>query len=267
MPRRRAAFAFVSVVVGCGGVTAASSRDASTDAPLVDAPSGGDASVVSSDADALPPLINDASPPEAAAYVDATPFPPFDASLPALPVCEAGSYFVTVDDGTGGAHVDRWGQDVCRLRRRRESVGRARGLRKPLRRRVRLGVRWRRCPRSVVERGRRPSQLDRHLFWLGSLRILRRQPGCEFPHGGRRDRVQHATVQRVGIRQYGRGQLHPESPSAGRGSWLHRGYVLRARRVMTTTAHWDCLLGGVLYALSKPTRHLLGSEPSAAGVG
>jgi hypothetical protein len=101
MARCRAAFAFVSVVVGCGGATAASSRDASTDAPLADAPGGGDAAAVSSEADVLPPLINDASPPEAAAYVDATPFPPFDASLPALPVCEAGSYFVTVDDGTG----------------------------------------------------------------------------------------------------------------------------------------------------------------------
>jgi hypothetical protein len=102
MPRR-AAFAFVSVVVGCGGVTAASSpssRDASTDSPLADAPSG-DAAVFSSDADAPPSLIDDASPPEAAAAGDVALFPPFDASLPALPVCEAGSYFVTVDDGTG----------------------------------------------------------------------------------------------------------------------------------------------------------------------
>ncbi len=96
MLRRRTAFALVSVVVGCGGVNAASSRDASTDAP-----SGGDTAVVTPDADALPPLIDDASSPDAAGYRDATSFPPFDASLPALPVCEAGSYFVTVDDGTG----------------------------------------------------------------------------------------------------------------------------------------------------------------------
>jgi hypothetical protein len=101
MPRRRAAFAFASVVAGCGGATAASSRDASTGAPLADAPSGGDAAAVSSDADVLPPLVDDAGPPEAAAYVDVTPLPPFDASLPALPLCEAGSYFVTVNDGTG----------------------------------------------------------------------------------------------------------------------------------------------------------------------
>jgi hypothetical protein len=100
MPRRRAAFAFVSVVVGCGGVTAAGSRDASTDTQLADATSGDAAAVVPSDAGVLPPLVGDTSPPEAA-YVDVSPFPPFDASLPALPVCEAGSYFVTVDDGTG----------------------------------------------------------------------------------------------------------------------------------------------------------------------
>src|SRR5208282_2643794 len=36
-----------------------------------------------------------------AAAMDVARLPPFDASLPALPVCEAGSYFVTVDDGTG----------------------------------------------------------------------------------------------------------------------------------------------------------------------
>jgi hypothetical protein len=96
MPRRRAAFALVTAVIGCGGASAASSRDASTDAP-----GGGDGAVSSPDADERPPLIGDAGPPEAAAYADVTLFPPFDASLPALPACEAGSYFVTVDDGTG----------------------------------------------------------------------------------------------------------------------------------------------------------------------
>ncbi len=54
----------------------------------------------------MPPLITDAGSDDANGFVDVSPLPPFDASLPALPSCEAGSYFVTLVDGAGVQALD-----------------------------------------------------------------------------------------------------------------------------------------------------------------
>jgi hypothetical protein len=92
---RLLACSIVSTAVGCGGVTAAGPPDASADAVV------GDAQIVV-DATAPPSFTPDAGseePLDARSFVDVSPLPPFDASLPALPDCDAGGYFVTVDDG------------------------------------------------------------------------------------------------------------------------------------------------------------------------
>jgi hypothetical protein len=101
MARRLLACALVSAAVGCGGVTAAEPRDASTDAMVT-----ADAHVVI-DATAAPPPLTDASSEEgASAFEDVSPLPPFDASLPALPSCDADGYFVTINDGAGSWVLD-----------------------------------------------------------------------------------------------------------------------------------------------------------------
>jgi hypothetical protein len=96
--------ALVSAAVGCGGVTAAGSPDASTDALVADAR-------VVIDGTAPPPLITDSGSEEADSldagpFEDVSPLLPFDASLPAPPSCDAGSYFVTIVDGAGVRILD-----------------------------------------------------------------------------------------------------------------------------------------------------------------
>lgn len=104
MAPRLLACALVSAAVGCGGVTAAGPQDASADVLVTDAQIAIDA--IAADSTTPPTLITDAGADEASTFVDVSPLPPFDASLPALPDCDAGGYFVTIDDGAGVRVLD-----------------------------------------------------------------------------------------------------------------------------------------------------------------
>jgi hypothetical protein len=86
-----------SAVIGCAGATAAGVPDGSTDAMVGDAPLQGDGSILS-DASSPPPIIADAALLDTGAFDDVSLLP-IDASPPPIPSCEAGSSFVTVDDG------------------------------------------------------------------------------------------------------------------------------------------------------------------------
>ncbi len=82
-------------------MTYGSRPDASADAiadAIVD-----DAIVIDS---SRPPLLEDAGSDEVSTFVDVPPLPPFDASLPAPPSCDAGGYFVTIVDGAGVQVLD-----------------------------------------------------------------------------------------------------------------------------------------------------------------